>query len=221
MSVSYFLGKTALTEFWDKTAEKIVFLGAWCLRYDREGDWQGLNHEILPHPWYDRRAMHQAARLEEELYEEMLPLLGEFLNEAHGEKHREQYWRIILGPWLLHYIQVLHERYLCLKLALERYPNIQTMGLADSSFRIPRFFWDHLHGCTDDPYNLQLYTVILKAMGYPPPTREYNWGWEDSTPSMPGSSGPLWKRLGRRLKPLWRQCESLWGKRAPILLVDM
>lgn len=37
-----FLATTALSEFWDKDQE-ILFLGSWCLRYDRRSEWGNLN----------------------------------------------------------------------------------------------------------------------------------------------------------------------------------
>jgi putative transferase (TIGR04331 family) len=95
-----FLATTALSEFWDAGADKTLFLGRWCLRYDHQEDWSRLDYEVLPHPWDDREAMHEAAAYEEEIYENLLGALTKFLNEAHEENRSERYWRIILGPWL-------------------------------------------------------------------------------------------------------------------------
>jgi putative transferase (TIGR04331 family) len=216
---SPFLCTTALSEFWDKGADKIIFLGTWCLRYDHRDEWQDLNYEIVPYPWDDREAMHKAAVYEDEVYEELLGVLAEFLNEVHGEKHNQQYWRIILGPWLLHFIQVLHERYLCLDLALARHPRLQTIGLAESCFKIPRHYWDHLGGSFyQDIYNLQLYTTILQELGVALPRREFQWNWDQ-----PGNSRarPWWKRGAQRLRTLCRRLGLDWAKRAPIFLAGM
>lgn len=218
---SIFLGTTALSEFWDRSAEKIVFLGQWCLRYDRREDWQGLNYEILPHPWEDREAMHRAAIYEEEVYEECLNLLGEFLGEVHGEPHGDTYWRIILGPWLINYIQALHERYLCLKQALAQYPRLRTIGLAASSFQTPRFFWDHILGSYGDAYNLQLYTGILQILGHSPAPQSLQWDWEP-WPVLAMDNLPWKKRLWRQLLwPLWLKAGPGWALKASTLMVDL
>ena len=164
---------TALQEFWNRKADRILFLGHWCLRYDRRDDWKNLPYEVLPHPWDDREAMLRAARYEEEVYEDLLEVLVEFLDDVHGEKHSKQYWRILLGPWLLHYVQALHERYLCLMQGFQSYPDLSMIGLALSSFNIPRHTRDHLVGSTDDAYNLQLYTTLLQAMGHQFPVRDF------------------------------------------------
>jgi putative transferase (TIGR04331 family) len=206
---------TALKEFWDLDADQLLFLGEWCRRYDRREDWQDLNYAILPHPWDDREAMHRAAAYEEEIYEELLETLGEFLSQAHEERHSKQYWRIILGPWLLHYTQILHERYLCLRLALDRHPELSTIALAASSFRIPRHYWDHTWGSTWDPYNLQIYTSVLQAMGHKPQqVRDFAWSFDLDF----RKKRPLWRRI---FKKLGRTLAPHWAQRAPILLVDM
>jgi putative transferase (TIGR04331 family) len=218
MATPDFLATTALTEFWDLRAEKLMFLGAWCLRYDRKEEWQNLDYELLPHPWDDRAAMHQAARYEEEVYEDLLIVLGDFLNAAHSQKYGRQYWRIILGPWLLHYIQALHERYLCLTRALDRYPEMKITGLAAESFNTPRHFWDHLRGGFDDPYNLQLYTIILEAMGRNQKRREFQWNWEQ----LSANKSATFRKKGKRwLRQRWRNWGFFWARRAPVLLVDM
>jgi putative transferase (TIGR04331 family) len=203
---------TALEEFWNLKAEKIIFLGHWCLRYDRQDDWKNLNYEVLPHPWDDREAMHRAALYEEEVYEELLNILIGFLEDIHGEKHAQQYWRILLGPWLLHYIQALHERYLCLDQAFKRYPDLKTIGLATSSFNIPRHTRDHLVGSTDDPYNLQLYTILLQNMGYQVAVRDFKWSWDERKEG---------KGLSRFSNPFLQNLIVSWAKRGPALLVDM
>jgi putative transferase (TIGR04331 family) len=214
---SPYLCTTALQEFWNRQAEKIVFLGHWCLRYDRRDDWGSLSYEVLPHPWDDREAMHSAALYEEEVYEELLYVLAEFLDDVHGEKHNQQYWRIILGPWLLHYIQALHERYLCLNQAFQRYPDLNTIGLATSSFNIPRHTRDHLVGSTDDPYNLQIYTIVLQAMDYNISVQDFKWNWDGGKQGR----GYLWERIYRNFQPFLQNLIISCARKAPVLLVDM
>ena len=211
---SPYLCTTALQKFWDPSAEEVLFLGEWCLRYDCRRDWQDLNYVILPHPWDDREAMHQAAAYEEEVYEELLEALADFLNQAHGEEHSRQYWRIIIGPWLLHFIQLLHERFLCLRQALDQYPGLRTAGLSPSSFRIPRHYWDHTWGSTGDPYNLQLYTALLLAMGVVIPVRPFQWALQLDF----RKPAPFWKSV---LKNLWRHLGPYWARQGTALMVDM
>ncbi|MBU2547599.1 MAG: LIC12162 family protein [Proteobacteria bacterium] len=209
---------TALSDFWDTTANRIVMLGQWCLRNDRRDDWRDLDYEVLPHPWDDREAMHRAAGYEESVYQSLLECLAVFMNQVHGESHGLDYWRLILGPWLLHYVQVIHERHLCLEAALERHPGLRTIGLAAGSFRVPRHTDDHLLGGMDDPYNLQIYTALLQAMGFDFSSRQLEWEWAGWAPVTGGS---LPKRLSRKLRTWWRAIGPFWARRSPVVLVDM
>jgi len=215
-----FLATTALSEFWDAQAEKILFLGQWCMRYDKKKDWQNLHYEVLPYPWDDRKAMHRAAAYEEETANLLLDALADFLNHIHGVKHPVHYWRIILFPWIIHYVQVLHERYLCLRQAHDLHPDCRTIGLAPSAFNIPRFLGDHLIGSMDDHYNLQIYTQLMLAMGYRPEFKYYNWNWQQ----IQLDSGINKKMRFRELKTIIRE-QTLklikWSVRGQILMVDM
>lgn len=159
-----FLATTALEEFWD-TSKPIVFLGEWCRRYSRRSSWERLNGQILPPLLKNREKICEAYKYINEVYEKFLPVLGDVLNKLHNKKFSTRYWRIVVGPWLFHYIDVVYDRYIHLRAAIDKYPNFTTIGLAKESFIIPR---DSLHYGTlvpDDLYNLQIYTRILSAMG--------------------------------------------------------
>ena len=88
------------------------------------------------------------------------------MNDIHGVQHSERYWRIILRPWLMHYVHVLFDRYTCLMEAFKQYPDLTTVGLSEDCFVTPR---DTLEFCSplawDDLYNLQIYTNILDYLG--------------------------------------------------------
>src|SRR3990167_4408334 len=98
-----FLATTALSEFWNKD-EEILFLGSWCLRYDRRSDWQDITrYQVMPSPWDDRERFYSACQYVEECYERMLSHLTDYLNSAHRVSYNKRYWRILIGYWLFHY----------------------------------------------------------------------------------------------------------------------
>ena len=45
------------------------------------------------------------------LYEKCLNCLSEKLNEIHKVDHSVRYWRILIGPWLGQFIQMLFDRW--------------------------------------------------------------------------------------------------------------
>jgi putative transferase (TIGR04331 family) len=210
---SPFLCTTALSEFWNLEAKKILFLGSWCLGYDKRKDWENLNYEILPHPWDNRERMFRDAEYQKEIYEDSLDILTGLLNEAHGEKHNSRYWRIIIGPWLLHYIQVLHERFLCLNYAFEHYPNLATIGLSEASFKIVGDSWEHVLGTTQDIYNLQIYTAIIQALGYSIPKKNFDWDWRQKN-----SGKSLLRNTLTKFRNVCGNLQCWWAKRASTLI---
>ena len=115
-----FLATTALEEFWD-TTKPVVFLGDWCKRYSRRSVWEKVHKETLESPWKERSAVEVAYKYTNEVYEKMLTILSEYLNELHRENHSLRYWRIVLGIWLSYYIAAMYDKYVLLKKALEKF----------------------------------------------------------------------------------------------------
>ena len=160
----YFLATTALEEFWD-TSQRLLFLGHWCCRYSRKGRWQAPENRVMPSPWDDPDRFRQAYDYLNEVYERALTCLTGTMNDIHRTRHSERYWRILLGPWLLHYLQVLYDRYISLVEAFKKYPDLTTMGLSKECFVTPRDTRECIDLLLEDHYNLQIITRILKKLG--------------------------------------------------------
>ena len=154
-----FLATTALEDFWDKES-KILFLGEWCLLYDRMHAWQSLNYEVLDYPWDNRYKMLKAHNFCQALYENMLPFFKDQLNIIHGTTHDIRYWEIIIGPWLIRYIHALYDRYICVKKAIKITRHLRTITLSETCFISPFDFHHFGTLCIDDLFNLQLYSQV-------------------------------------------------------------
>lgn len=161
---SVFLATTALEDFWD-TSKPMVFLGEWCRRYSRRASWEKLNAVVLPSPFKDMKKLHDAYLYSSDVYERTLKELVCVLNKIHGKNYSERYWRIVIGPWLFHYIDVLYDRYTTLKIAFSKYPDLVTIGLAEECFLTVKDTLSHHKLLGDDLYNLQIYTRILDELG--------------------------------------------------------
>jgi len=155
-----FLATTALEEFWD-TKKPVVFLGDWCLRPSRKDFWQKLNGNIIEGIWREKQNFIASYDYVNRLYERLLFNLAISMNEVHGEEHGMRYWRIIIGPWLFHYLSVLYDRYLYIDKATSEYPEFETILLSEKSFVIPENTVDFIQLVADDPYNLQIFSKIL------------------------------------------------------------
>lgn len=163
-SEEVFLATTALEEFWD-TTKPMVFLGEWCLLYERRSYWEQIDRKLLSSPYNQTDAIEDSYCRINQLYERVLPLLGSALNSIHGQNHDSRYWRILIGPWLQSYLLVVYDRYVHIKHALDLYPQCTTIGLSENSFVVPTDTLDYFCNLLEDTYNLQLFTRILKALG--------------------------------------------------------
>jgi len=161
---SPFLATTALCDFWN-TSGPVVFLGGWCKRYGSRADWAAVDGVVMTSPWKNRAVVDAAYRYVADVCARVLPVLGQALNEIHGEERGERYWRVIVGPWLILYVAVMYDRYMHLRRALDQYPDLSTVLLSEESFVAPLDTIDFVYYLQEDSYNLQLFSRILMAMG--------------------------------------------------------
>lgn len=166
-----FLCTTALEDFWD-TSKQLLFLSKGCLRHSRKSIWLPLNGTVMESPWIDKQKLSESYNYVMAIYERLFPLIAESLNSMHGKKWSERYWRIVIGPWLLFYLHTVYERYVSLTYAFEKYPDLSTIGLSEKSFITPSDTLEFISLVYSDPYNLQLYTNILSAIGKKFPRKE-------------------------------------------------
>ncbi|HJN46886.1 MAG TPA: LIC12162 family protein [Vicinamibacterales bacterium] len=166
-----FLATTACGEVWDE-ADDLVLLGSWCLKGDSRAALEGRRVELMPSPWNDRRRFHAAAADADRASERILATLADALNAAHGVSRSLRYWRILIGPWVLHFVHSIFDRYEHLRVAFDRYASLTTNVLQSSSFVTPLDIQEGLQWLAhSDTYNLQLYSQILEATGYTFPAR--------------------------------------------------
>jgi len=223
-----FLATTALTEFWDKDQE-ILFLGPWCIRYDKRSEWESLNYQVLPSPWDDRERFHRVTEYLNDSYERILDQMANYLNTVHRVSFEKRYWRILIGPWLFHYMHAYYDRYIHLQEAFQKCPDLETIALDQRCFKTPR---DSLQGMDfltsqpcDDIYNLQIYSQLLQSMGRSGPVRKLRNGWPETAD--PGSNRAIAWRPAARAVRHWgfrlagKTISLLLGKRCQIGLFDM
>jgi putative transferase (TIGR04331 family) len=193
-----FLAVTADERYW-RTGEKILFLGEWCKRFSRRHVWSALDHETLPYHWDDRALLHRDYLRLRRIYEQRLRLISGQLNAAHGTAHSERYWRILVGPWLSHFIEVLYDRYASIEAVASREPGLHTLTIdTSSSAWTPGTYADFLRRSNGDQYNLYLYSCILERIRSIPYERAEAPRLESPPP---GGIGPL-RRLANGLSRL-------------------
>src|SRR3990167_4410170 len=156
-----FLALTALEDFWD-TSRPLLFLGEWCQRYERKRYWKNLNASVLSSPKLNYANSYEAYQHAMTVYEKLLPRLANWLNELHGTHHSLKYWKLLVGPFLFWYTQIVYHRFLYLQAAFYEYPDLETYGLSHHSFLTPAntnefVYWSY----QSDNLNLQIFTQLL------------------------------------------------------------
>ncbi len=163
--VNRFLITTALEESWPENNRQVVFLGEWCRLYSRKEYWQKINAEVLAYHWDDRNKLYRDFILISEVYERVLSDLSIALNEIHGVDFSIKYWRILIGVWLLNFIQMFFDRYEMIQKAIFNYGNVETvlLNIKDQDM-IPNDIDEFINLFIGDEWNHYLYSFILDRL---------------------------------------------------------
>lgn len=157
-----FLVTTALEQTW-RDDEPVLFLGEWCRRHSRKHRWLGMDAEVLPYHWDDRAKLFADYQYLQGFYERLLPELAARLNQIHGVDHGLRYWRIVLGPWLGYFIQMLFDRWANVEGAIRQHELSASIVLTgQETALIPKDMADFTRLLHSDEWNHHLYAAILQ-----------------------------------------------------------
>ncbi|MDD5108774.1 MAG: LIC12162 family protein [Candidatus Omnitrophica bacterium] len=171
-----FLATTGISEFWN-TDEAILLLGPWCLMGEKSRKLiDTKTYPIVPSPWKPAKKVKNAADLCHDIYENVLPELSEQLNLVHDVGYSEKYWRVLIGPWLTQFIEVLYERCVRVDNAFALFPDTYTYilpGSLSKSLSLETYDSISAQCVEDDFYNLKLFSQIIRNL-YPEKAVEKN-----------------------------------------------
>ena len=160
--MKYYLATTGISEIWDLDS-KLLLLGPWCLTSEKnEKLLKGKDYTLIPSPWKPALEIKEAVNYCHQFYEELLPQLSEGLNSLHQVSYPVRYWRILVGPWLVHFIGIIYDRYKRMEKAIELFPNLYTHALPREQCKLESFdTFDFLAGkINEDYYNLKLFSLV-------------------------------------------------------------
>ena len=66
--------------------------------------------------WSNKNKLAKDNKYLTDLYEDKLKYISKLLNQFHNESKDIKYWRIIIGPWLRYFIDIVFDRYEMLKI---------------------------------------------------------------------------------------------------------
>ena len=172
-----FLALTALEEFWD-TSRPLLFLSEWCKDPKKKHIWEGIDTTVLESDKLIYANSYEAYQYAIIVYEKLLPKLADWLNEIHGIQYSLKYWRLLVGPFLFWYTQVVYDRFIYLQAAFHAYPHLETYGLSHDAFLAPISTNEfQLWSLQSDTWNLQILTQLLD-LTFKQPINYKNATWE-------------------------------------------
>jgi len=158
-----FLSTTAIEEFWN-LSEETIFLGSWCFVNGKSVlDAEELV-KFIESP-YDKVDLNSIYNYLDNKFEKILPILSHTLNKMHGENYSDNYWRILIGPWLRSYIHIMFDRFSYIEKSLNDYPNLTTFLLSQKSYVTPADTKEFVYLVEGDEYNLQIFSRVLIFFG--------------------------------------------------------
>jgi putative transferase (TIGR04331 family) len=194
--VKRFLVTTALEETWPDGGP-VLFLGEWCRLYSRKNRWSMMDAAVLPYHWDDRAKLYSDYQYLRGLHERLLADLTGQLNQIHGVDHGTRYWRILIGPWLGYFTQMLFDRWCSIQQAVIQYELSATIVLTSrEETLVPNDMADFNRLFVGDEWNQGIYAAILQGFTTVPCTKR----------ARPGVTGgpkeevaPNWKRQLKRM----------------------
>lgn len=126
--------------------------------------WQHMDSVVAPYHWDDRKKLFEDYKFIQKVYEEQLKGLSFELNQIHGVDHSLRYWRILLGPWLGQFIQMLFDRWFMLKQVIEQ-NEVSACKVLDRNkeFLIPNDMSHFRQLIYDDDWNEKIYGQLLEV----------------------------------------------------------
>lgn len=153
---------TAIEETWGGE-EPVLFLGEWCRRYQHRERWSRMDALVLPYHWDDRTKLQDDFVYLQGLHERLLHELAAQLNHAHEVDHGLRYWRILIGPWLGYFTQMLFDRWTSVQQAVLQYEISETIVLTGRDHAmVPNDMTEFLALFVGDAWNHHLYAAILQ-----------------------------------------------------------
>ena len=96
-------------------------------------------------------------------YEEFINILKSELNKIHNINENLRYWKIIIGPWLRHFIDALYDRYEIIN-SLKNIEDPLEIEISEYNFLdfTPVNFDNFFFNFTEDNWNDYIFSELLK-----------------------------------------------------------
>jgi putative transferase (TIGR04331 family) len=140
-----------------KIDEPILYLGEWCMPSCKSID------KVADYYISDRKDLYKEYIFLNKFTEKLLDDMSRNLNKIHCINKPVDYWRILLGPWLYIFIQIIYERWNQIKFVESNYSltGVYVYSGSETIF-VPK---DHTHFnelLSSDEWNFYIYSKIIE-----------------------------------------------------------
>jgi len=139
----------------------VLFLGEWCKLYKHKNIYQHYTHTTLPYHWDDRKKLYEDTFYIDKIYERYLTQLQQQLNTIHNVDFSVGYWRIIIGPWLRYFIEILYDRYLSIEASSKMDIDYTVIMECEEGCLTPVDMTEFISLFVDDLWNHHIYSTII------------------------------------------------------------
>ena len=168
--MKYFFASTSNQDFFD-IENNIIYAGDWC--FDIDDKKIRKNDILLKYKWSDANDVYAAQIKCKEIYKYILPKLAKEINDYTGLKNTNNYYHILLGNWLMHFVHQAYSKYDQI-IESRKYGNIYSWCLDNSDYQFPSNFNEFSSSQDDDNYQLQIYSSLFKLMEIPHELKKLN-----------------------------------------------
>jgi len=174
----YYLATTGISNIWDFDKE-LLLLGPWCVTNNENKELlRKKSYKVISSPFKPGIKIKEADDYCYDIYVELLPKISESLNGLHNVSYTQRYWQILLGYWLMFFIEIVYDRYKRIEHAFDIFPDIYTHVIPykqSDLATVDTYDALSLNGkINNDYYNLTLFSLIAHYL-HPDKTVKINY----------------------------------------------
>ena len=153
-------------DFNHKEHDEVLFLGEWCISYNKKPTFDKSKFFILPDPWSDEKNKYEAYIYTQSLYNKAIKSVSKNLNSIHNVNHSVSYWKILCGPWLKLLINSSYHSWDLISSANKDYKELTTFQITNSLLDlVPTDMGDFEFLAIMDDWKSILNYSIIKEIG--------------------------------------------------------
>ena len=152
---------TSIQNTW--ASNDLLFLGEWCKSFKKRNILKNISHQTLPYHWSSSEKLKKDHDYLSVTYESFLNDLAAYLNNFHEVNFSLQFWRILIGPWLLSFIATVWDRWEIIRTLGNNYDlnSLSYVKLRGNSSLPPRDYEDSIRQFGSDLWNEEIFSEIM------------------------------------------------------------